>query len=511
MNRIENPTPKNHYLVWMLYIIIALLLAYALRLSGLDTRSLWFDEAIEYWMASVPLQEIHQAVAEATHDPPLYSYFLHFWLSIGFNEFLLRIPSLYISMLGIAGIICLAKEKFDQTTALTAAILMVINTADIRYAQETGQYSLMVCLLTFNLLFLYKTTTNESWRYWILWGITSLVSIYSHYGTTIIILTTASVFLLYNSWRKHWAAVKKHIVIGLITVSLTLPLIFIIIPQQLGRLGATQLPVNGTQFLSTSSKIITFQWLGNYQLLFGWPWPQIPDWLGWLPVVIAVSVALVRSKSIIAPPILLIITWLGYYLISRSGAYFFSGTRHSLLITPLLILSIAGGITIIGRKNKLVPLFILGPILLISLLVPREPQEDLRSVTQFLLDHRQVDDATFVFYGATPGFQYQLDLANRRISNLPRQWYGGCWIGEPGPYCRNNNVYFGRWTRGKAPDERTALLVETIGYYPKRLWLVFSHVQPNEEGELIMALGSQYKLSSEYPFEGASLFLLEKQ
>ncbi len=512
MKRTENFAQHNYSFVWMLSITIILLLAYSLRLHGINERSLWFDEAIEYWMAVVPLTEIHQAVAEATHDPPLYSYFLHLWMSIGFEEFWLRMPSLYFSMLGLSGLIWLAKREFDPITALAAASIMSVNTADIRYAQETGQYSLMVFLLTFNLLFLYRTTKDESWRYWILWGITSLLSIYSHYGTTIVILTTVSTFLLYNFWRRQWTAVKKQIVVGIITVSLTLPLIFIIIPQQLNRLGAAQLSVNGSQFLSTSSQIVTFQWLGNYQLLFGWPWPQIPSWIGWLPVVIAVSVALIKSPSIQAPPILLIVTWLGYYLISRTGAYFFSGTRHSLLITPLLILSVASGITILGRKNKFAALFILCPIILISLFVPREPQEDLRSVTQYLLSHRQVEDSTFIFYGAVPGFQYQLDLVNGHISNLPRNWYGACWGGNPDLYyCGSNNIYFGLWTRTKTPDERNALLLDKIGYYPNRLWLVFSHVQPDEERTLVDVLQSQYQISSKQSFEGASLILLERQ
>lgn len=511
MNRIEKIAQKKH-LPELIYITIILLIAYGLRLYGINTRSLWFDEAIEYWMAAVPLKEIHRAVAEATHDPPLYSYFLHFWMSLGFNEFFLRIPSLYVSMLSIAGIARISKQIFNRTTAIIAALLLAISAADIRYAQETGQYSLMVCLNTFNLLFLYQANKKNSWQSWILWGFSSLISIYTHYGSTIIILATASTFLFYNIWQRNWEAAKKHIVTGTATVLLTLPLILIVILQQLGRLGAAPLPIVWEQFLSISSQIITFHWLGNQQILFGWPWPQIPAWMGWLPTLIAIIFALAKSKSIISPPVVLVISLLFYYGISRTGSYFFNGTRHSLLITPLLILATAYGIVIVGRKYKLFSILLISPLVIMSIFVPREPQEDLRSVTQYWQTHKQVDDVTFIYYGAAPGFQFQLDLINNDISNLPRHWYGDCWSKNfDAFYCRDNNIYYGRWTRPKTAEESKNLLLITIGNTPERIWLVFSHAQPTDREELVNALNPQYKPVSENIYKGASLVLLEKR
>jgi hypothetical protein len=227
---------------------------------------------------------------------------------------------------------------------------------------------------------------------------------------------------------------------------------------------------------------------------------------------VAVVIALIKSKSLIAPPVLLVISWLGYYAISRSGAYFFLGTRHSLIITPLLILSAASGIRILGRNHKYLSLLLLSPILLVSLFAPREGQEDLRSVTGYWQEHSDTDDATFVYYGAAPGFQYQLDVVAKTPSNLPRHWYGNCWGNKPeAHYCSNNNVYYGQWTRGKTAEESKALLLEAIGSDPARLWLIFSHAQPDDQKELVQALATRYKLVSEHIFEGASLVLLEQQ
>ena len=48
--------------------VLVLLLAYGLRVRDLARRSLWFDEAIEYWVASAPASGILPAVRAALQD-----------------------------------------------------------------------------------------------------------------------------------------------------------------------------------------------------------------------------------------------------------------------------------------------------------------------------------------------------------------------------------------------------------------------------------------------------------
>ena len=51
------------------------LLALIIRLWDLGARSIWLDEAVEYWTANVPLPSIPQTVVQ-TFQPPLYSVLL---------------------------------------------------------------------------------------------------------------------------------------------------------------------------------------------------------------------------------------------------------------------------------------------------------------------------------------------------------------------------------------------------------------------------------------------------
>jgi hypothetical protein len=58
--------------------LVIILLGFALRAAALGERALWFDEAMEYWVASAPPAAIPATVKAALQDPPLYSLLLHF-------------------------------------------------------------------------------------------------------------------------------------------------------------------------------------------------------------------------------------------------------------------------------------------------------------------------------------------------------------------------------------------------------------------------------------------------
>ena len=189
-------------LFWQFIAISILLIGFYLRILGLNSRPLWFDESIEYWMAAVRWPLIAQNVAQATHDPPLYSYFLHFWMRGGINEFWLRLPSLFASMLSVAGVLYLGCSLSGRKVGLLAGLILAVSAADVRYAQEVGQYALVVCFTTWNLIFLYKAVHQNRWLWWCLWGLTALLNIYSHYGATIVILATSSIVLLYHLLHK---------------------------------------------------------------------------------------------------------------------------------------------------------------------------------------------------------------------------------------------------------------------------------------------------------------------
>jgi uncharacterized membrane protein len=487
--------------LWLLAVAIVLLLAFALRVAGLGERTLWLDEAIEYRVAMFPLAEIHQAVARSTHDPPLYSYLLHLWLRGGMDEFWLRMPSLIFSLFSVAGVMAIGRFTAGPLVALTAGLLLAGSAADVRYAQEVGQYSLLVALVTAALLALYQAQRTNQWRWWLAWGGIAVIGLYSHYGAAIFTGATAVAFLLYHLVQRNWQAVWRQSVSGGLAVLLTAPLVLVVIPQQLGRLGSQPQPFNLSELLRISARILDFQFLTHYGLRI-WPIDHFPLWPLTLLILIPIVVALAKTRSLTAPPALLAVTWLVYYLVGRTGAYFFDGTRHSLLLVPLIFLTLALGVVYLSRWRWWSGASLLTALMLLTLLFPRDTDQDLRTVRHFWLQNQQPGDATYVYYGARPGLEYQIDLA-RAQDRCPPSW---------GTACAPTNLYFGRWIRGSSLEEMTADVQQTIGDWPERLWLIFSHVHGQEDAQLVEALAPFYTVQvREIAEGGASAVLLIRQ
>lgn len=500
---------QNNF-IWWISIIFILLLAFYLRIVSLADHPLWFDESIEYWMAVVRFPLIAQAVSHATHDPPLYSYFLHLWMNGGIDEFWLRLPSLIASLLSIVGVIYLGQILSGRMAGLLAGLLLAISAADVRYAQEVGQYSLMVCFTIWNLVFLYQAVRHNRWLWWSLWGLTALLNIYSHYGAAIVILSTSSTILLYHLWQRDWQKVWRQILVGMLVLLLLVPLGIFIIPNQIGRLGATTQPINLSNLWQISWLIIVFQFTGNTGIL-DWPWPTISRW--WIALLpgVAIFISITRVRKLTDLPMLLITTWLVYYLISRTGIYFFSPSRHALLLAPLIVLSIAIGTTTLFRWHRLAGIGLLLLILPVSLLIPGEKAEDLRAITHYWQTNRQANEITYIYYGAAPGFRYQLDVQQGEASDLPIQWYSQCYKGVPEPYCHENNIYYGQWTRELPPDEQRAAFEAAVGEPPDRFWIIMSHIHESDRELLLEGFAQDYFIVDEYREYNVTAILLEKQ
>jgi hypothetical protein len=59
-----------------------LLFGLALRLAGINSRPLFYDEAFSYFLSIQSFPKIVQGTAADTM-PPLYYFLLHFWTMVG--------------------------------------------------------------------------------------------------------------------------------------------------------------------------------------------------------------------------------------------------------------------------------------------------------------------------------------------------------------------------------------------------------------------------------------------
>ncbi|MCI0393404.1 MAG: glycosyltransferase family 39 protein [Chloroflexi bacterium] len=124
---------------WFLIIFVA---AAWLRLTNLGLKSLWLDEAFAVWNANLSPLEIWQATYD--NHPPLYYLLLHGWMAVlGRSEVLVRLPSVFNSMVGLALAYRLGRRLLGRDAAV-AATLLALAPLDVWYAQEARMVSFVI-------------------------------------------------------------------------------------------------------------------------------------------------------------------------------------------------------------------------------------------------------------------------------------------------------------------------------------------------------------------------------
>ena len=122
----------------MLYLILAS--GFILRLFSLKSHDFWFDEAITYHFARLPIPDLLKVVS-TDNNPPLYYLLMHFVAKISTNEIFLRLPSLVASLLTIYLIYKIANKR-NRTVALFAAGLYSTSPLAVYIATEARLHSL---------------------------------------------------------------------------------------------------------------------------------------------------------------------------------------------------------------------------------------------------------------------------------------------------------------------------------------------------------------------------------
>jgi uncharacterized membrane protein len=126
---------KNYF-----WLLVALVVAFALRVALLDAQSLWNDEGTSVALSSLSLEAIIVGAARDIH-PPLYYLLLHFWMPFaGQTEFAVRFLSVIAGVLIVAVTYRIARAFFDDEVAVIAAFLTAFSPFQIYYSQEARMY-----------------------------------------------------------------------------------------------------------------------------------------------------------------------------------------------------------------------------------------------------------------------------------------------------------------------------------------------------------------------------------
>jgi 4-amino-4-deoxy-L-arabinose transferase-like glycosyltransferase len=189
---------ENHKTKFILIFTLALVV----RLAGITSRPIWYDEAFSILISEQgPSAIVSSTLALDTNSsaaeehPPAYYFMLWGWMQAFGNSLVaIRMLSILISLGIILCIYLITSYLFDPPTALTAAFISAILPFQVHYGQEIRMY----VLLTF---WLCLATLAFIQRKWILFSIAAALAQYTHNLAAFYLIPLAFTPIFQKDWK----------------------------------------------------------------------------------------------------------------------------------------------------------------------------------------------------------------------------------------------------------------------------------------------------------------------
>ncbi len=201
---------------------LALLLGLVLRLIGLESRSLQYDDTFSIFLSARSLPEILSGTAADTM-PPLYYLLLHYWMLLGQTAWFIRLLSVMLSLAAIFLLYRLAERWLGRGAAAWSACLAAISPLLIYHGQDVRMYALLVVFLLGYLWFFTRIWQSGqagkgAWGSWAGLVVCGAGAMYSH-NVAIFTLVVPDLFLLIRrEWKLLARLVAAQVVIGLLAL-----------------------------------------------------------------------------------------------------------------------------------------------------------------------------------------------------------------------------------------------------------------------------------------------------
>lgn len=188
-------------------VLVALtVVAAGLRLYGLGSQSLWYDE----WLTTVAVEgslgDLVRHVADREGITPTYFLLTWGWVRVvGDGDLALRLlPALAgIATVPVAYYAALAFD-LSRRVARLAALLVAVNPLLVWYSQEARPYSLLALAAGLSLLtFARARPPNTRWLAW--WALAGAATVALHYFGAFLVVAEALLLLL--AYRPRWQPV----------------------------------------------------------------------------------------------------------------------------------------------------------------------------------------------------------------------------------------------------------------------------------------------------------------
>jgi 4-amino-4-deoxy-L-arabinose transferase-like glycosyltransferase len=192
-----------------------------LRLPGLETRPIWYDEAFSILLAARPFGQVVSGTAADTM-PPLYYAMLGLWQSLGQAIWAQRLLNVFLGVALIGLVFLLGRELYGRTAAGWAAALAAVSPLLVYHAQELRMYTLLTLSLTGYVLCFVLARQGGGRRargWWAGVVLAGTLALYTH-NLAIFSIVALDAFLLL---RRDWAGLSRLLLAQVAMIVLFLP------------------------------------------------------------------------------------------------------------------------------------------------------------------------------------------------------------------------------------------------------------------------------------------------
>jgi hypothetical protein len=184
-------------------------LAIATRLYGLGSESIWLDEAITFIRSNLPLDKLLKDTI-TRHHTPTYFLLMHYWLQLGDDEMMLRLPSAIFAILAAIASVVLGAVVGGLRVGAFSCMLFALAPQLLRYSQEARMYAMYFLFTTSGmcgLLWLVKHADAAAlWPFGAPAGADGDETRHARRAWLTFILSTIAVLYVHNTAVLFWAA-----------------------------------------------------------------------------------------------------------------------------------------------------------------------------------------------------------------------------------------------------------------------------------------------------------------
>jgi mannosyltransferase len=193
----------------------------AMRFGTLDVQSIWLDEATTMVLVR------HSLTGMFSHlyyeeTPPLYFLIAWIWTKIfgtgvlGFRSLSALCGTITIPVMYAVG------RRVSPRVGLWAAALTTVSPVMYYYSQEARCYALLILFSAVALLFWIRVLQEGDGRSLLLWTVTSILALLTHYFAIYMFIPEAALLLRRLGWRRMLAPIGAEALTGIALLPLAL-------------------------------------------------------------------------------------------------------------------------------------------------------------------------------------------------------------------------------------------------------------------------------------------------